>query len=95
MVAIFNSRAVRSGLDSILTPRATMNLLHAFTAHPASVNETYAQHFRVSAGVGLAMLGGGLACLVHALLPFAFTTRGSETIAKLHDRIVASRRGIK
>ena len=72
-----------------------MKLLNAFTAHPATVNETYAQHFRVSAGVGVTMIGGGLACLVHALLPFVFTTRGSETIARLHERIVAGRQALQ
>lgn len=68
-----------------------MKLVRCFTEHPASVNETYAQHFRVSAGVGLTMIGGGLACLAHALLPFAFTTRGSETITRLHERVVMQR----
>lgn len=72
-----------------------MKLLQAFAAHPATVNETYTRHFRVSAGVGLTMIGGGLACLVHALLPFVFTTRGSETIARLHERIVAGRRALQ
>lgn len=32
-----------------------------------------------------------MACLVHALLPFAFVTRGSETIARLHERMIANR----
>jgi hypothetical protein len=38
------------------------------------------------------MIGGGIACLVHGLLPFLFTTVGSRTIGVLHDRMIANRR---
>src|ERR671912_945183 len=71
-------------------PCPAMNLARLFAEHPATVGETYAQHLRVAAGFGLAMIGGGLACLVHALLPFAFVTRGSETVARLYERMVTS-----
>lgn len=62
-----------------------------FTEHPASVGETYGQHFRHAAGFGLAMMLGGLACLVHAVLPFAFMKTGSGIIECLYDRMVISR----
>jgi hypothetical protein len=61
------------------------------TDHPASVNETYWQHMGVAFGFGLRMVAGGLACLVHGVLPFLFTTTGSRTITGLHDRMVAHR----
>ncbi len=63
-----------------------------FTAHPASVDETYAEHLGVAFGLFLRMLFGSLACLVHAFLPFLFLKTGSETIAALHERMVAQRR---
>ncbi len=63
-----------------------------FTAHPASVDETYAEHLGVAFGFSLRMFLGGLACLVHAFLPFLFLKTGSETIAELHERMVAHRR---
>ena len=37
------------------------------------------------------MLLGGLACLVHAVLPFLCTSTGSQTIRRLHDRMVVNR----
>lgn len=37
------------------------------------------------------MIGGGLASLVHAAFPFAFVTRGSETIGRLHERLLMVR----
>jgi hypothetical protein len=64
----------------------------SFTDHPASVGETYAEHLRAASGFGFAMIGGGIACLVHGLLPFLFTTVGSRTIGVLHDRMIANRR---
>ena len=64
----------------------------SFTKHPTEVGETYGEHFMVATGFGTAMIAGGLACLVHAILPFCFTTTGSQTIRRLHDRMVTARR---
>ena len=64
---------------------------HLFTDHPASVDETYFEHLVAAGGFGVRMLVGGLACLVHAVLPFAFERTGSRIISVLHDRMVANR----
>lgn len=63
----------------------------SFTEHPRAVGETYAAHMAVASSFGFAMIGGGLACLVHAALPFLCTSTGSGTIRRLHDRMVISR----
>lgn len=63
----------------------------SFTEHPASVGETYAEHLRMASSFGGAMLLGGVACLLHGLLPFLFTRTGSATIARLHQRMVTNR----
>lgn len=62
-----------------------------FTDHPASVGESYGEHLVVASGFGLRMIAGGIACLLHGLLPFLFTKTGSRTIGELHDRMVANR----
>jgi hypothetical protein len=62
-----------------------------FTAHPASVGESYVEHMGAAFSFALPMLAAGLACAVHGLLPFAFTTTGSRTIRRLHDRMVVNR----
>jgi hypothetical protein len=63
----------------------------SFTAHPRSVGESYTEHFGVAMSFAVAMIAGGLACAVHAVLPFMFTRTGSQTIRRLHDRMVANR----
>ena len=68
-----------------------MRITEHFTQHPASVGETYGEHFRMALGFAAHMLIGGLACLVHAVLPFAFVKTGSGIIQSLHDRMVVNR----
>jgi hypothetical protein len=69
-----------------------MNLARAFTDHPASVGESYSQHCVCAAGFGLRMMLGGLACLIHAVLPFLFVRTASRTISELNERMVTNRR---
>ncbi|MGH8203336.1 MAG: DUF6356 family protein [Steroidobacteraceae bacterium] len=63
-----------------------------FEDHPASVGETYGQHFANAMGFGLRMIWGGVLCLVHAVIPGAFCTKGSDMICELHERMVTNRR---
>jgi hypothetical protein len=62
-----------------------------FTAHPRSVGETYGEHLRAAAGFGFALIGAGLACLLHGLLPFLYVRTGSQTVQRLHQRMVEAR----
>jgi len=63
-----------------------------FTAHPASVSETYFQHLANAWRFAFRMIGGGFVCLLHGLLPFAFCSKASDTICELHERMVTNRR---
>ncbi|MEQ8603509.1 MAG: DUF6356 family protein [Marivibrio sp.] len=67
------------------------DLKRLFTEHPASVGESYGEHM----GQALSFAGGcflaGLACLIHALLPFACVKTGSRRIAALYERMVTNR----
>ena len=62
-----------------------------FLDHPRRVGESYAEHAGVATRFGLAMIGGGIACLVHAAVPALFTRTGSETVRRLHARLGARR----
>ncbi|WP_331539706.1 DUF6356 family protein [Acidocella sp.] len=63
----------------------------SFTEHPASVGETFAEHFRAAGSFGASMLSAGRACLVHALLPSLFTYTGLNTVRRLYGRMVVAR----
>jgi hypothetical protein len=69
-----------------------MDLIRPFTAHPASVGESYLQHLGRAACFGTRMMFAGFACLVHGVLPFVFVRTGSRAISELNDRMVANRR---
>ena len=55
-----------------------------FTAHPASVGETYAQHCRFAFRFGARMPVGGVAAMVHAPSPFWFVTTARSAYAESH-----------
>jgi|SRR5437764_470695 hypothetical protein len=63
-----------------------------FTEHPATVGETYGEHFAFALGVGSRMVYGGLACMLHAVFPEFCKTTGSRTIRELALRLVPGNR---
>jgi hypothetical protein len=67
-------------------------MFRAFTDHPASVDETYFEHMQTASWFAATMLVGAVACLIHAILPFACQTSGSRRIKLLHERMVTHRR---
>lgn len=68
-----------------------MKATSPFTAHPASVGETYGEHLAVAGGFGGRLMLAGLACLIHGLFPFLFVKTGSRAVAELHQRMVTGR----
>jgi hypothetical protein len=68
-----------------------MSLNTLFVKHPASVGETYSQHLVHATGFGARMVWGGIACMVHAVLPFMFVKTASRVIKELNQRMVVSR----
>ena len=66
-------------------------LKRLFLDHPASVGESYREHFAVAARFGVALFGAGCAALIHAVLPAAFKTTGSRTVIRLNKQIVDKR----
>lgn len=68
-----------------------MSMTKLFTEHPASVDESYGEHLAMATGFGVRMILGGIACLIHGLLPFLFVKTGSHQISCLHDTMVVNR----
>lgn len=66
-------------------------MMNRFTEHPATVGETYGQHFVSAMGFSLTMLRAAFCCAVHAIFPWMFVKTGSSCITELHDRMVTNR----
>lgn len=58
-----------------------------FTKHPKEVGESYSEHFVHAGGFGLKLMLGGLACMIHAVLPFLFVESGSKTVRGLYRKL--------
>ena len=58
-----------------------------FTEHLRTVNETYFEHLGFALRFGLKMTWGGIAAVIHALLPFLFVT----TAGKINDELQVMR----
>ncbi|GAC1456909.1 MAG: hypothetical protein PVS2B3_14300 [Steroidobacteraceae bacterium] len=68
-----------------------MDLTRAFTEHPASVGESYSRHCVCAFGFGARMVVAGMACMIHALVPFLFVRTASRAITELNERMIARR----
>ena len=62
-------------------------MANPFTAHPASVGETYLQHMRFAFRFGTRMLAGGTAAVIHSVFPFLCVT----TASRINDQLVELR----
>lgn len=63
-----------------------------FLSHPRSVEETYFQHQGHAMRFSVSLIGAGLACFVHALVPGLFERTGSRMIERLHGEMVTHRK---
>lgn len=66
-------------------------MLGIFTRHPRELGESYGEHFGVAVTFGAKMVAGGIACMIHGLVPALFATTGSGTVKRLYDQMVAKR----
>ena len=64
-----------------------IRLQEIFLSHPSSVGESYAGHACFAGLTGLRMVAAGMACVVHALLPFLFVRTASDCIRDLHQHM--------
>lgn len=67
-----------------MTP-APLNAL--FLAHPASVDESYGEHFRFATRFAFWLALAALAAAVHAVIPALCETTASRILRRLHARI--------
>jgi hypothetical protein len=64
-----------------------------FTKHPASVGQSYMQHFAFSATFSIRLLIASFTALIHALLPCFFQSTTSRYIEELSRRMHRQKNG--
>jgi hypothetical protein len=69
------------------------NLQNLFSEHPASVGESYSEHFAVAAGYSARLFAAALAAMVHSFFPFLFKNTASRAITEMHREIVRRKTG--
>ena len=62
-----------------------------FLAHPRSVGESYFEHMAQALRFAGLLFLGGLACVIHALLPLTFRHTGSGIVRRLYRKMVVMR----
>lgn len=71
---------------------ARTRLRRTFTEHPASVEETWSEHFGVAFGFARTLAVAAGAAMVHAVVPAWCERTASRRIVELHDRISTGHR---
>ena len=64
----------------------------AFLDHPASVDETYFEHFKVATHYSKELAGASAKAMIHALVPGMCCTSASEKIKQLHGEVTTGQR---
>ena len=73
---------IKTGVFSSLTHRS----------HLEEAGETYFQHMRCALSFGGRMIGGGFCVLVHAFFPNVLCKKGSSSIERLYQDMIAHRK---
>lgn len=68
-------------------------LARLFRDHPKSLGMSWAEHGAGAIVIGGRMVGAGLACIVHAIVPALFTETAGRTVMSLHDHMVRRKAG--
>ncbi len=71
-------------------PKLVDNL---FTEHPRSLGMSWAGHAAGAVKIGGQLIGAGLACMVHAIVPGWFTETAGRTITGMYDHMMRRRAG--
>ena len=64
-----------------------------FTDHPRSLGMSWADHGVGALKISGELIGAGLACAVHAVVPGIFTQTAGRTVTRLHDHMVKRKAG--
>jgi hypothetical protein len=64
-----------------------------FHDHPRSLGMTWASHGAGAAVIAVRLIGAGVACLIHSLVPAWFTQTAGRTVTDIYDDIARRKAG--
>jgi hypothetical protein len=64
-----------------------------FLDHPRSLGMGWAGHGIGAVKIGAELVGAGLACIIHAVVPGWFTQTAGKTVERMHDHMVQRKAG--
>jgi hypothetical protein len=64
-----------------------------FVEHPRSLGLSWANHGGGAVKIGGVLVGAGLACFVHAVVPGWFTQTAGKTVTRIYNHIQALKAG--
>ena len=64
-----------------------------FREHPRSLGMSWAGHGAGAVAIGVRLVGAGLACLVHAIVPGFFTQTAGKTITGMYEHMMRRKAG--
>jgi hypothetical protein len=64
-----------------------------FADHPRSLGMTWTSHGAGAAVIGARLVGAGIACLIHSLVPAWFTQTAGRTVTDIYDDIARRKAG--
>ena len=66
-----------------------------FFEHPRSLGMSWAGHGIGAVAIGARLVGAGIACLVHAVVPGFFTQTAGKTVTEMYDHMARRKAGAK
>jgi hypothetical protein len=64
-----------------------------FLQHPRSLGMTWAGHGAGAVLISVRLVGAGIACLVHAVVPGVFTQTAGKTVTHMYDHMMRRKAG--
>ena len=64
-----------------------------FLEHPRSLGMSWASHGAGAVRIGGELIGAGMACLVHAVVPGIFTQTAGKTVTRMYDHMMQRKAG--
>ena len=64
-----------------------------FVEHPSSLGMSWVEHGIGAVKIGSELVGAGMACIVHAVVPGWFTQTAGRTVERMHDHMVKRKAG--